>query len=154
MSSVQRGAMLGRGGALVHPKSESQALLKAWRLLEGINLTDRGDAEERLRQAKGCLADLYEQVRAGYHANPTLVIHNPPIGRARVTGRGEFDGGRIVAKLSDDVHEIRYTHQDDGEFYRHEFNGEVEMFCVLRAGRRDVHLSHRDGKPLWDTFDV
>lgn len=146
--------MLGEGGEIVHPHSESEELLKVWRLLEAASQEAKNgfDVGARLSDAMERLRRLYEQVRRGYHRNPTLVIHNPPLTGARRTG--QFEAGRVVAKLSEDVHEVRYTHFDDGEDYRHEFEGDVEMFCVLRAGRRDVLLSHREGKPLWDDFVV
>lgn len=93
---------------------------------------------------------LHTQVARGVHTNPPLVVYgNPPLrgGRAQGSG-GPF---RFARQLSDDVHGVRYTHLDDGKDYKHDFERHsVSMYGIERAGRRDVLLTHLDGKPLWE----
>lgn len=80
---------------------------------------------------------LREQVAGGYHRNPR---------------RGVFSAGEVVGKIGNDVHDIRYTHAQDGEDYEHKFSGDVEVWAVVRGGKRELLLSHTRGLPLWDDF--
>jgi len=132
--------MLGPGGKIVEPRSESAVI--------GFVLSLLSEAEKyqhdpkllrhHLADAKEELQKLQEQVGAGYHRNPLK--------------GGKFSAGEVVGKIGDDVHDIRYTHAQDGENYQHEFSGEVEVFAVVRNGKRELLLSHKRGLPLWDDF--
>jgi hypothetical protein len=93
-----------------------------------------------LTRIRFLLKALLRQVERGYHRNPKEY-------GSRVSA------GRIVGQIGDDVHEIRYRHVDDGEFYKHEFNGEAEVFAVERNGKRELLIAHRRGLPLWEDFD-
>ena len=53
--------------------------------------------------------------------------------------------------FGEEVYDVRYRHALDGLDYVHDFGPDVEL-----AGLPDgtVLLSHRDGLPLWEDFDV
>lgn len=74
--------------------------------------------------------------------NPLLgVVGNPPPGRTRRAGE----------KMATSVHEIRYTHVEDGENYRHPFEtDDVEMFAMPDGS---IRIASRTGRRLWDEFD-
>ena len=144
--------MMGRGGEIRTPKSESAVLGEIITLLEDMDWTPEHMAPFNVRhvqRALNMLRYLHKQVAAGYHRNPSplLVIHNPPIRVRRMLG-----SSRVIGVMSQDVHEIRYTHAEDNESYKHEFGDGVQMFAVERDGLRDIHLTHVDGKPLWEDF--
>lgn len=145
--------MMGRGGGIREPESESHALDRVaerlGRALIAIQVGGLHVAREHINRALSIVVDLRQQVAEGYHRNPSplLVIHNPPIKVRRMLG-----SSRVIGVMSQDVHEIRYTHADDGESYKHEFGDGVQMFAVERDGLRDIHLTHVDGKPLWEDF--
>jgi hypothetical protein len=126
-ASIGKNTMLGPGGEIVEPRSESNELLRVFRLLEGGNV----------ERAKELVMRLYDQVRKGYHRNPR---------------GGGFKAGDVVALLGTDVHDIRYTHAEDGGDYEHKFNGEAEVYAVIRNGKRELLISHNRGLPLWDDF--
>lgn len=90
---------------------------------------------------------MHTQAKMGYHKNPMLVIHGNP--RHREDSRIE---ARVVTVLSDNAHDIRYTHSTDGEDYEHEFGEGVRVLLVERGKSRDVLLTHAEGKPLWRNF--
>lgn len=149
--------MLGPGGRFVTPLSESAELSEISYVLTNKVLPNMVARDPNgIRYAKALIADvlarlatLQDQVAGGYHRNPSplLVIHNPPIKVRRMLG-----SSRVIGVMSQDVHEIRYTHADDGQSYKHEFGDGVQMFAVERDGFRDIHLTHVDGKPLWEDF--
>lgn len=69
--------------------------------------------------------------RGGYRANPALaILSNPPT-------------------LAREVHELRYTHADDGRAYKHVFGPGVRA-KLNRDG--SVTLRHAKGSPLWEEF--
>jgi hypothetical protein len=122
--------MLGAGGEFLRPVSEHDALTAA------IQYVTHGD----YRDAIDVLKALRRQVAKGFHANP------PPFEGKR------FNAGIAVGKIGDDVHEVRYRHTKDGRDYKHEFNGDAEVYAIQRGNRRDLLITHRDGSPLWDEF--
>lgn len=74
--------------------------------------------------------------------NPPLlgVVGNPP-GRRRHAGH----------RMATSVHEIRYTHAEDGANYRHEFEtDDVQMFAMPDGS---ISIRSRSGRRLWDDFD-
>lgn len=130
--------MVGPGGEIVEPKSESNELnkvhhdiTKALRMLPANGYDAIG---EILRDSQLRVLRLMGQVSAGYHRNP---------------GMGGF---KIVREIGSDVHDIRYTHAKNGEDFEHVFNGEVEVHGIIRNGKRELLLSHQRGLPLWDDF--
>ncbi len=131
--------MLGSGGRLVRPASESKELMGVIRKLEQVlahaRLTE--DTHHSLDDAITTLKRLGWQASHGFHRNPP---------------RPKFSAGNAVEKMSGDVHELRYVHADDGEPYRHEFNGDVEMWAIQRGDSRDILLTHKRGLPLWEDF--
>lgn len=136
---------LGPGGRTVKPRSEGMVLSNAVAQLKG-SMT-RGGASQAKIVAKVIaeLEDLQEQVENGYHKNPFLIIHNPPKG---LTGKI-----RVLGPMSEEVHEIRYRHVDDGEPYKHPFNKGVRMLAVEREGRKELFMTHERGLPLWEDFN-
>jgi hypothetical protein len=115
--------MLGPGGKIVRPVSESDALTAI------IQHVTHGDYKDAIDTAKL----LRKQVEEGYHANP-------------------YSPFSVIGVLGQDVHDIRYQHAEDGKFYKHDFNGEVEVLAVVRHGKRELLLRHKRGLPLWDDF--
>jgi hypothetical protein len=83
----------------------------------------------------------YREARArGEIPNPKLLS----------AGEG-FQAGRVVGAMSVDVHSLAYTHLGDGQDYRHRFPaGSALLWAVIRQGRRELHLTQRDGQPLWE----
>lgn len=121
-----------------YPKSEALEIGSVLRILHKAKKAwGTGESFALIEEAQDRLRELQEQAMKGHHRNPR---------------RGRFQAGTVVGKIGDDVHDIRYTHADDGENYEHQFNGEVEVYAVERAGKRDLLLTHVRGLPLWDEF--
>lgn len=117
------------------PESESLALGSVIRKLLRVSRVARNAAVDReIQSAVADLQQLQERALHGYHRNPP-------------------SGIRIVGKIGDDVHAVRYRHAKDGHFYQHQFNGEAEVLAVERNGHRELLLRHIRGLPLWDVFD-
>lgn len=186
--------MLGPGGRIVEPRSESTVLNAAIAELSStIPLTSaRSEARTTITEVIARLQQLRNQVESGYHRNPrseakelsraigalysfsdtlmkkphatneykplVLVIRLLEELRDQVEAgyrrnpHGGFDAGKVVGRIGTDVHDIRYTHATNGEDFEHEFSGEVEVFAVLRNGKKELLLSHVRGLPLWDEF--
>lgn len=83
---------------------------------------------------------------------PNLVVFNPPLKVRRMLQKGS----RFVGQISNQVHQIRYKHADDGENYVHDFEDSpgVQMFAVQSGGGHALLIVGRDGQKLWDEFDV
>ncbi|MGH3589540.1 MAG: hypothetical protein ACRDRF_00685 [Pseudonocardiaceae bacterium] len=126
--------MMGTGGKVRVPLSESVELEKVAARLRGVTAADTESAE-LLQEAVALVSRLRSQVKSGYHRNPA-----------------NFLAGRAVGKIGRDVHDIRYIHASDGKPYEHEFNGDVEVYAVERGDKRDLLLTHKRGLPLWDNF--
>lgn len=115
----------------------------------------------RLRQIVGGIREearaLQGQVMHGVHTNPPLAVYlNPPMRirmkRSPASGLG-VPGITFAALMSHDVHEIRYTHIDDGKDYRHTFEGRAEMNAIVRRGKHDILITSGDESiPLWQDF--
>jgi len=102
--------------------------------------------------------DLLRQVEQGIHRNPPLVLYgNPPL-RARrdphSLGRGDPVDAIRQQVMSVNVHELRYTHRDDEQDYRHQFEDAVVMWAtVSKVGREHtLYLQGRRGQSLWEDF--
>lgn len=130
MPHRQEHAMIGAGGEIRIPQSEHDALTAA------IQHITHGDH----REAIIVLKKLREQVGRGYHRNA------PPFEGSK------FAAGIAVGKIGDDVHSIRYRHSKDKKHYQHDFNGDAEVYAIVRGNKRDLLITHRDGSPLWDEF--
>lgn len=124
MRPLSRHVMLGAGGVLRVPESESIQLERA------IELIEQGKAT----RAVTLLRTLQDQAASGYHRNVS------------------FQAGKVIGKIGTDVHDIRYTHATEGKNYKHDFGGDVEVYAVERNGKRDLLLHHVNGLPLWDEF--
>ena len=141
---------LGARGRLVEPRSESGALSAALAMLVEIrddvmadvaNDAAALDLRSRVTAVIQNLQALKAQVGAGYHRNPPLAEGH------------QFAAGTVVGVIGESVHEIRYTHADNGKDYKHEFeSGSVEVWAVERGKFRDLLLHSDDGLPLWQDF--
>lgn len=82
--------------------------------------------------------------------SPSLIIYNPPAKVRRVLSEG-----KIAGLMSEQVHEIRYTHAEDGEPYRHGFEDQpgVQMFAVIAPdGSHGILILGSEGQSLWEEF--
>lgn len=127
-------AMMGRGGEVRVPKSESKELTKIFQILENIRFTELSDHSLRsIREAMQRIKELGIQVSEGYHRNPYTPL-------------------RIVGTISDDVHTVAYRHAKDGKLYKHDFGeGNAKLYAIERHGKRDLLISGGN-LPLWDDF--
>ena len=109
-------------------------------------------------EARGLMQQVVRGVHVNPHRNPPLLIVNPPLslGRSRrgssVAHLGGLGGLGWVERMSEEVHDIRYTHAEDGKDYKHDFEAGVEMWAVTRQGKREIHLTQFSGRPLWADF--
>ena len=131
--------MLGPGGKLRIPVSESATLDSIIHMLESVLKSGRTDM---VHPALNMARVLRDQAAGGYHRNP---------GRTPIRGL-QFQAGTVIGQIGTDVHDIRYTHASDGKSYEHHFGGEVEVWGVQRNRKRDLLLTHVRGEPLWDEF--
>lgn len=132
----QRGdVMLGPGGQLVKPKSESAEIDRAWERLENMRFNDLSVHNRKMvAEAMAILKSLRIQVSEGYHRNP-------------------YTPFRIVGVIGRNVHFIAYEHDKDGKMYKHEFKGgNAEVLAVERHGKRELLITSPNGSPLWDEF--
>lgn len=84
---------------------------------------------------------------------PLAVLANPPR-RMSVTARRKRSMDiRLVEEgiISDEVHDIRYTHRDDEANYHHEFGSDVQAIAATWGSRRVVILVGPDH--LWQDFE-
>jgi hypothetical protein len=131
--------MLGAGGKMKIPRSESSVLMRAVQRLSGIEQGVSGLERDVLREVIRDLEALEEQAAEGFHRNA------PPFGKG-------FQAGQVIGQIGDDVNDIRYRHVTDRKWYEHQFNGDVLVFAVERNGKRDLLLTHKSGKSLWEEF--
>lgn len=131
--------------------SESRELDFAMRVLIAIKRRNPHEAAD-LAGVISLLSRLKKQAQTGVHRNPCrghrrnpqLVVYNPPDLRVR-----RVASGKVVGQIASNVHEIRYEHAEDGEFYKHEFNPGVKMFAI-NGQAHEVLLT--GDKPLWKDF--
>jgi hypothetical protein len=135
--------MIGPGGVIQTPKSESKELSRAIALLDDLRTHLTHDnmmqAQSSLTRVETILYRLSQQVGAGYHRNPSR--RSP-----------HFLAGTAVGKIGTDVHEVKYTHAENGKPYKHDFAGEVEVYAIQRDGHKDLLFTHVRGLPLWQDF--
>ena len=143
-------------------RSETRAWDKVRQIADGIRRSTagqraRGLDAEGIKDAGQVLYELANEMLAqldrGVHENPaTLAVWgNPPVGSEQKIYFDQPIGFR--------VHDIRYEHVDDRQYYKHTFASGVEMWSVLRGARastreqhQDVLLTRPDGRTLWDDF--
>lgn len=133
-------AMIGAGGVMRVPRSESAELDRVMALLKPLlgEHTDE-DANETLGEALEILERLRKQVSGGYHRNPAGSVLRGPI--------------EIAGILSHDLRSVAYRHAKDSKLYKHDFErNSAEVLALIRNGKRDLLLSSPDGIPLWDEF--
>lgn len=130
-----RDAMLGPGGEIRTPQSESSVLTSVYNLLaEVIHSSDHRTAIRRAQEALSLVQDLRDQVSAGYHRNP-----------------GVYGPFKLVGVIGKDVHSVAYQHAKDGKLYKHDFKrGSAQAIAVERHGKRDILIT--GDVPLWDEF--
>ena len=114
----------------------------AWRaILDAVYLALRhpARAKEALLTIDGIAGPMLQQVEAGVHRNPPLVVmgFNPP-------------KGKKLGVLSHRVYALEYRHIGDGQDYRHDFAAGVDL--VVTSGGDVIHLYRPDGKPLARDF--
>lgn len=130
--------MLGPGGVIRTPESESKQIRKILGLLLHVDYSNLDqDSINRIGKSVEMLQGLENQVSRGFHSNPPSK---------------KFFAGDVVGQIGKDVHDVRYTHSFDGENYEHAFDDNVQVFAVMRNGRRDLLFTHKQGLPLWDEF--
>lgn len=139
-------AMIGRGGEMRVPVSESDALADIGNLLDKAlpNMVARDS--EGVKHARRLVAEaikgidaLREQVKGGYHRNPSSSRLYEPF--------------KIVALLGREVDSIAYIHATENKPYEHDFQrGSAEVYAVERHGRRELLIVSPKRVPLWDEF--
>lgn len=117
--------------------SETRALERIRRdlVLAQQEIRDRHHAAagERVDQALTLLGELLDQVEAGIHTNPALVIYgNPP--------------GRHIGR---EVYGVEYRHAKDGKDYRHDFEGGAELWGLEDGS---LLIRSRKGRRHWEDF--
>lgn len=92
--------------------------------------------------------------RVPLRRNPPLVVFSNPRSMALRGASPEVRAkGRYVGKISEDLHDVRYTHFENGLDFKHDFGPGVEMWAIEEDGQRRILLTHKDGKPLWGDYD-
>lgn len=142
--------MLGPGGRVTVPQSESAVLLRAINRLRRV-AGERGVNEWAHRELHEVVAELdalRAQAGAGYHRNPLMqVISNPSSHRY-----GALSGMRLVGEISRKVHAVQYTHAEDRQPYEHKFEHPTSLLAVERSGKHDVLITSPDGRSIWQDF--
>lgn len=132
-------AMIGGGGRVVTPRSESEQIDEIAALIRAVMRRSRHVPDE-LHEATRKLALLRRQASQGYHRNPSPSRRGP-----------HFLAGTAVGLLGE-VIQVKYTHAHDGKDYKHDFDGDGAIYAIQRDGHRDLLITHTDGAPLWDEF--
>ncbi len=130
----------------------SQSESAAWREVERLaedakySLPTYGPDHRTLHSSQRALQRIVEiaqemqgQLEQGEHVNPPLVIWANP-------------SSRKDDVMSQDVREVSYIHEEDGQPYRHKFAAGVDLVSMDRRGCRYVALIRPDGRPLWEDF--
>lgn len=129
--------MVGPGGVVLVPESESETL----RYIGNLLATVAGAPSDQrvLRRIRDAVDALHDQVKEGYHRNPSSSRLYEPF---KING--------VIAK---DVHQIKYQHAQNKDFFQHKFErGSAEILAVTRHGKRELLITSPDGVPLWDEF--
>lgn len=135
--------------------SESQSLENALRLIAYAErqVEAGGGVREMkpfLEEAKDILRVLKHNATKGVHRNPPLTIFANPPRRSR--REGQEIALSVVGQIADYLHDIRYTHIEDGKHYEHIFEtGKTKALAVEGQGiRRSVLLTGPDD--IWDNY--
>ena len=140
---MARDMMLGPGGVMRQPKSETSELTRALNMLAEMRQEIAADnmlkAESLASRIEIILSRLRVNARGGYHANPSSSRMYEPF--------------KIIGVIGTDVHHIAYKHVNDGKLYKHDFKrGSAEVIAVERHGKRELLVTSPDGVPLWEEF--
>lgn len=136
--------------------SERQAWERVEELASELRAFGHSPAiESRAAEIQATAAEMLGQLGAGVHVNPPLVIFGNPKRGKPVDGAGtKARGTRTVeleGQMSKDVHEVFYTHLENGDDFHHPFAGDVNLFAGFDERRAHVLLvTHQHGKPLWE----
>ena len=85
-----------------------------------------------------------------YRANPSLIIYNPPPWVQDVLP----DDCEAVQCISEDVHELKYQHADDGQWYSHKFEPGVDLIAIRSAnGQNNIMIVGHDGQNVWENYE-
>jgi hypothetical protein len=88
--------------------------------------------------------------RLPYRRNPSLIIYNPPPWVQEVLP----PGATVEQCISEDVHEIKYQHSDDGEWYSHKFDPGVDLFAIRGPnGQHNILIVGQDGQNVWEDYE-
>ena len=129
--------------------SESKSLSNVLRLVHYVEGEikkghDYRSVEPFLEEIKETLEQFRWMASRGIHHNPPLTVFavNPP----------ESMRLRVVGKIGKNVHDIRYTHAENGEDFEHIFEtGKTKALAVEGQGiRRSVLLTGPDD--IWDHY--
>lgn len=113
------------------------------------------DSDLTERQAERLTRKLNVAREKSYGHNPPLTVFapNPPMRLYGRTREGMALTIRRVGDISHNVHSIRYTHQQDGKDYQHDFNLEEVSAIAVRLGSHGKHavllVSEQD---IWDDY--
>lgn len=130
-SRFSKHAMIGEGGNVRVPRSESGEIDRVIALLKNGNDDDISESLEILER-------LRNQVSAGYHRNPGSNVYAPM---------------KMFGVISNDVRSVAYRHAKDSKLYKHDFErNSAEAIAMIRHGKHDLLITSPDGLPLWDEF--
>jgi hypothetical protein len=129
-------AMIGEGGRVRVPRSESETLRSIGNMLATVNGTQSDQVT--LRRIRDMVDALEEQVKEGYHRNPSSSRLYEPF--------------KVVGLIGKHVDSIAYIHAQKNKPYKHDFEGQAEIVAIERHGKRELLITSPQGVPLWDEF--
>lgn len=93
--------------------------------------------------------DMLAQLDRGIHRNPPLVLFtNPP----RTVGRPQRV--QVMGCLSHDIHSVAYTHCEDGQSYKHDFEQPTDLLAAeTEDGKRVLVIRNPHGLAVWGDYD-
>lgn len=130
VSSLRRWAKQGQGGTL------QRGTIRA-----GKFIADRVIASAAAGQSV--------KFHQGPITGPGPTLHNVPRRRVAKRARRNPPVRQLGQLVSGNVHQIRYTHVQDGKNYEHKFGANV---CAELLDDGSVRLFHAKGKPLMREF--
>lgn len=105
-----------------------------------------------IAEAERLIGFLEKQAAAGIHRNPALLIHNPPARsrRGRIIRLGQDEG----ELFGSEVEEIRYRHQEDAAWYKHQFEHptQIHMYAMSSPRRHNWIAIVGQSVDVWKEF--
>ena len=94
-------------------------------------------------------SEMLAQLDRGIHRNPPLVLFtNPP----RTVGRPQRV--QVMGCLSHDIHSVAYTHCEDGQSYKHDFEQPTDLLAAeTEDGKRVLVIRNPHGLAVWGDYD-